>query len=57
MSADLQPTIGFYDNVDEIKDDILTINSLRVVIAVSDKDKLHFHGKTLHWDGNQFLVE
>jgi hypothetical protein len=53
----LQPTIGFYDNVDEIKDDIVTINGLRVVIAVPDKDRLQFHGKTLHWDGNQFLVE
>jgi hypothetical protein len=56
-AVDFQPTIGFYDNVDEIKDDILTINGLRVVIAVPDKDRLQFQGKTSHWAGKQFLVE
>ena len=53
---DSQPTIGFYGNIEDIKDEILTIDGLQLVLAVSDGDRDRFLGKTLNYTGEGFEI-
>ena len=51
------PTIGFYYDRSEVEGDIIVFDGLSLVLAVSDQDRaLHFEGKTLHYDGERFVL-
>ena len=54
---DSQVAIGFYDDVNDIKeDDLLVIDGLRVVVAVSEEDEARFIDKTLDYCDGRFLI-
>lgn len=52
-----QPAVGFYDNREEIASDIMVIDGLEVVLAVSEDDKAHFVGKTLDYKLDRFFLK
>src|SRR3954471_12931833 len=52
-----QPAISFYDNIDHIQNDVIVVNGLQCVLAVSDDDKLRFLGRTLDYRGGQFVLD
>jgi hypothetical protein len=54
---DSQPAIGFYDDVNDIKqDDLLVIDGLRIAVAVSEEDEARFLSKTLDYRDGRFLI-
>ena len=52
-----QPAISFYDSGDDIKGDVIVVNGLQCVLAVSDADKPRFLGRTLDHRGGQFVLD
>jgi hypothetical protein len=51
-----QPVVGFYHDRSEIMGDILTIDGLEIVLAISDEDNFRFQGKTLDYQDNRFVL-
>ena len=52
-----QPAISFYDSIDDIRDDVIVVNGLQCVLAVSDEDKSRFLGRTLDHRDGQFVLD
>jgi hypothetical protein len=52
-----QPAIGFYDDIDSIRDDLIVVSGLQCVLAVSDDDKVQFLGKTLNVRDGKFVID
>ncbi len=52
-----QPAISFYDSIDDIRNDVIVVNGLQCVLAVSDTDKSRFLGKTLNFRDGQFVLD
>jgi hypothetical protein len=51
LLSESQPAIGFYDDASELaEDDILVVDGLKIVLAVSDADTARFDGKTLDYE-------
>src|SRR3954468_1770763 len=48
-----QPAISFYDSIDDIQNDVVVVNGLQCVLAVSLDDKLRFLGRTLDYRGGR----
>jgi len=54
---DSQVAIGFYDDVNDIKeDDLLVIDGLRFAVALSEEDEARFIDKTLDYCDGRFLI-
>ena len=52
-----QPAIGFYDDRNAVRDDIITVGGLQIVLATSERDKDQFRGQTLDFENNRFFVK
>jgi hypothetical protein len=52
-----QPIIGFYHDRSEIGGDILIIDGLQIVLAIPEHDNDRFHGKTLDYRDDRFVLQ
>jgi hypothetical protein len=52
-----QPLIGFYHDRSEIEGDILTIDGLQIALAIPEHDNVRFHGKTLDYKNDRFILQ
>jgi hypothetical protein len=51
------PAIGFYDNRDEIADDISVIEGFEFVLAIPPEYEPIFDGKALHYIDDSFVLK
>ena len=54
---DSQPVIGFYHDRSEIEGDILIVEGLQVVLAISEHDNVRFQNKILDYENDRFVLK